>query len=178
MTRDQLNKYFRLGSIQNTNRVLRNLTPFLNQVREGYQTIYYLNKVGREYVDCPKVRKKGGHIAHTLMRNDFWIYTNCPPDWKNEIKVSDGNTTVIVDALYSHNLQKHFLEVDHTQTMKENRLKIDRYKKLYENGLLAESLGHLPVIVWLTTSDLRKKQLTECCNGLPRYRVYTQKEII
>ena len=177
MTRDQLNKYFRLGTIQNTNRVLRSLSPYLYCVREGYQTIYYLNKEGRAYVDCLKIRKRGGHINHTLMRNDFWLFLNCPPDWKSEIKVSDGSTTVIVDALYSQSLQKHFLEVDHTQTMKENRVKIERYKKLHQNGLLSSSLGHFPVVVWLTSSELRKKQLTEACKELPRYKVYSHAEI-
>lgn len=177
MTRDQLNKYFRLGTIQNTNRVLRNLSPYLNYVREGYQTIYYLNKEGRAYVDCLKIRKKGGHINHTLMRNDFWLFLNSPPDWRSEIKVSDGSTTVIVDALYSQSLQKHFLEVDHTQTMKENRVKIERYKKLHQNGLLSSSLGHFPVVVWLTSSELRKKLLIEACKELPRYKVYTHAEI-
>lgn len=177
LTRDQLSRYFNLGKINNTNRVLRNLSEYLMCIRDGYQTIYYLSKIGREYVDCEKIRKKGGHVYHTVMRNEFWLYYNCPKDWKNEIKVSDGKATVIVDAMFTKSLMHHFLEIDNKQTMKENRTKITRYKQLYENGLITQKLGHFPSIVWMTTTELRRKQLSEACKGLPNTKVYTLSDI-
>lgn len=177
LTRDQLSRYFDLGKVSNTNRVLRNLSEYLMCIREGYQSIYYLSKVGREYVDCEKIRKKGGHVHHTVMRNEFWLYYGCPRDWKNEIKVSDGKATVTVDAMFTKSLMHHFLEIDNKQTMKENRTKIARYKELYTNGLITQKLGHFPTIVWMTTTELRKKQLLEACKGLLNTKVYTLSDI-
>lgn len=146
-------------------------------IRQGYQSIYYLSKEGRDYVGCQKIRKKGGHVYHTIMRNEFWLFYGCPPDWRSEIKVSDGTTTVIADAMFMKALRHHFLEVDNTQSMKENRIKIERYNALAKNGLIADTLGHFPTVVWLTTSELRRKQLLEACKTLSSVKVYTLAEI-
>lgn len=177
MTRDQLRFYFGLKSIRNANRVLKKLENYLSSVRDGYQSIYYLNSNGREYVGCDKVRKKGGRVQHSIMRNEFYFYNNCLSDWENEIKVSDGSTTVIVDAMYSKIGITHFLEVDHLQSMKENRAKIERYKDLYENKALEKQLGHFPTLVWLTTTELRRIQLKEACKELPVTQVFLYNEI-
>ena len=177
LTRDQLNRYFHLGKTRNTNRVLGDLSPFLKNIRDGYQSIYYLNKEGREYVGCEKIRKKGGHVQHTIMRNEMWLFYGCPPDWKSEIKVTDGKTTLVTDAMFMKMLQYHFLEIDHTQTMKENRDKILRYKELAQDGLIAQKLGHFPTVVWLTTTELKRTQLKEACKGLPSVKVYTLSDI-
>lgn len=177
LTRDQLRQYCKLGKVRNANRVLLELSDYLLSVRDGYQSIYYLSKEGKEYVECDKMRKKGGHVTHTVMRNQFWLYSNCPPDWRNEIKVSDGKTTLICDAMYKGSIQNHFLEVDHLQPMKKNREKIKKYLALYRNGLIAESLGEFPVLVWLTTTEIRRRQLQEACRELPLVRVYTISDI-
>lgn len=177
LTRDQLRQLCKLGTIRNTNRVLYELSEYLMSVRDGYQSIYYLSKEGREIVECEKIRKKGGHVVHTVMRNQLWIYSGCPIDWKNEIKVSDGDITLVTDAMYKTSIQTHFLEVDHSQPMTKNRDKIKKYLALYKNGLITESLGEFPVLVWLTTTELRRKQLKEACAELPLTRVYTLDDI-
>lgn len=174
LTRDQLAAYFKLGKICNTNRVLRNLSDYLTVVRDGYQSIYYLNKNGREYVDCDKIRKKGGHVQHVVMRNEIWLHFKCPKDWKNEIKISNEKTSVIADAVFTRNGFYHFLEVDHLQSMKENRLKIERYKSLLES--LLKQFGYYPTLVWLTTTEHRRKQLEKACEGL-KVKVYTINDI-
>jgi hypothetical protein len=147
------------------------------RIRDGYQSVYYLSKEGREYVGCHKIRKKGGHAQHAVMRNDFWLFVGCPPDWKSEIKVSDGKTQVIVDAMFMKTLQYHFLEVDNSQQMKENRIKIARYRALADEGLIAQKLGHFPTVVFLTTTDFRRKQLQEACKALPSVKIYTLDDI-
>lgn len=174
LTRDQLNRYFKLGTIRNTNRVLNDLSSFLSSIRDGYETIYYLNNNGRTYVDCDKIRKKGGHVQHTVMRNEFWMFYKCPRDWKNEVKISDGTTSIIVDGMFSKNGFQHFLEVDNLQTMKENREKIKRYRLLMDS--LVKQMGYYPTVVWLTATELRRKQLEEACGGL-KCKVYTINEI-
>ena len=174
LTRDQLGRYFNLGKKCNTNRVLRNLSDYLSSIRTGYETIYYLNSLGRIYVDCDKVRRKTSRVQHTVMRNEFWMHYKCPSDWKNEVKISDGSTTVIVDGMFSRNGFKHFLEVDNLQTMKENREKIKRYKELMPS--VVKQLGYYPTIVWLTTTELRRKQLETACEGL-KCQVFTMNDI-
>lgn len=174
LTRDQLAAYFKLGKICNTNRVLRNLSGYLKCVRDGYQSIYYLNKNGREYVDCEKVRKKGGHVQHVVMRNEIWLHFKCPKDWRNEVKISDEKTSVVADAVFTRNGFYHFLEVDNLQSMKENRGKINRYKELLDS--LVKQFGYFPTLVWLTTTEHRRKQLESACSGL-NYKVFTINDI-
>lgn len=174
MTRDQINRYFNLGTIRNTNRVLSGLSDYLSVVRDGFMSIYYLNSVGREYVDCDKIRKKGGHIRHIIMRNESWLFFRCPQDWKNEVKISNGTISVISDAVFTQNGFHHFLEVDHTQTMKENRQKIERYKNLLES--LVMQFGYYPTLIWLTTTKHRREQIERFSSGL-KVKVYTIDDI-
>ena len=174
LTRDQLGRYFKLGKKRNTNRILNDLSNYLSTIRTGYETIYYLNKDGREYVDCDKVRRKTSRVQHTVMRNELWLFYKCPSDWKNEVKISDGTTTMIVDGMFSRNGFKYFLEVDNLQTMKENREKIKRYKEFMP--VLTKQLGYYPTVVWLTTTELRRKQIEASCEGL-KCQVYTMDDI-
>lgn len=174
LTRDQLNRYFNLGTIRNTNRVLNDLSDYLMTVRDGYQTTYYLSRLGRDYVDCQKIRKKGGRVKHSILRNEFWLFYGCPKDWKNEVKVSNGKVSVIVDAVFTRNGFYHFLEVDNLQTMKENREKIKRYKSILES--LVKQFCYYPTLIWVTTTEHRRKQLEKACEGL-KVKVYTVEDI-
>lgn len=176
LDRDQLNKIHRLGTVRNTNRILKQLSFYLSSYREDYSTIYYLNKEGREYVSSEKVRKKTNFVPHVLMRNQFYIHVGFPSEWKNELKLSDGEYSVVCDAWFKVNGKYHILEVDHQQTMKENRSKIEKYRGLYGNKGMETKLGHSPQLVWITTTELRRKKLTELCNGLP-YSIYTLDDI-
>ena len=177
LNRDQISSIHRLGKKQNANRVLRELSPYLSSFRENESpNVYFLNKEGREYVNSQKERKKNKFVNHVLMRNDFYIYSGFPHDWKNEMKFSDDNFTVICDALYKTNDKYNFLEVDSLQKMKANRAKIAQYKGLFANRTIHDHFGYFPKLVWLTTSDYRKKQLIELCKGLP-YAVYTINDI-
>ena len=173
-TRDQLSFYFKLGTVRNANYVLRSLSDYLKIIREGYQSIYYLSREGREYVDCEKIRKKGGHVQHFIMRNQYWLFYGCPSDWKNEVKISNEKTSVIADAVFTLNGFYHFLEVDNLQSMKENRAKINRYKDLLES--LLKQFGYYPTLVWVTTTEHRRKQLEKACEGL-KVKVYTLDDI-
>jgi len=175
LTRDQLSSYFKLGKKRNTNRILNNLSHYLNSIADGRnETIYYLNNLGRDYVECPKVRRKTNQVQHIVMRNQFWLFSKCPKDWRNEVKVSDGKTTVIVDSMYSINGFRCFLEVDHLQNMKENRAKIARYRSLLES--LSKQFGYYPTLVWVTTTEHRRAQLVKTCEGL-KVKVYTLDDI-
>lgn len=174
LTRDQLAQYFHLGTKRNANKVLSRLSEYLTSIRDGYQSIYYLSKDGRDYVDCEKVRKKGGHVQHFILRNQFWLFYGCPRDWKNEIKISFGKMSVIADAVFTRNGFYHFLEVDNLQSMKENRVKINRYRDLLES--LVKQFGYYPTLVWVTTTEHRRKQIEKACQGL-KVKVFTLNDI-
>lgn len=177
LNREQICTIHRLGKKGNTNRVLRELSPYLSSFREDNQsTIYFLNKDGREYVNSNKERKKNKFVNHVLMRNDFYIFSGFPHDWKNEMKYSDDDYTIICDSIFKKDGKYQFLEVDSLQKMKTNRTKIANYKGLFANRTIHEHFGYFPKLVWLTESDFRKKQLIELCKGLP-YAVYTINDI-
>jgi hypothetical protein len=176
LNREQLQKIHRLGQKRNANRILQDLSPYLSSYREDYSTIYYLNAKGRDYVNSDKIRKKTNFVQHVLMRNDFYIFSGYPHEWKNEIKLSDGEYTVVCDAWFKSNGKYHILEVDHCQSMNENKKKIEKYKGLYENESIEEHFGYFPLLIWLTTTELRKKKLTELCKGIP-YLIYTINDI-
>lgn len=174
LTRDQLSRHFDLGKVRNTNRVLFNLSDYLMTVKEGHQTVYYLSKVGREYVDSDKPLKKGNHVQHTLIRNQFWLFYGCPRDWQNEMKVILEKNYIVVDAMFTRNNFQHFLEVDNLQTMKENREKIKRYKQMVQ--IFLQQYGYYPTIIWVTRTEHRRKQLEKACEGL-KVKVYTIDDI-
>jgi Replication-relaxation len=176
LNRDQLRKIHRLGKVRNANRILKELSPYLSSFREEYSTIYYLNKEGREYVNCQKVRRKNNFVNHAIMRNDFYIFAGFPREWTNETRVKDDKYSVICDAWFKWNGKYHFLEVDSTQKMKENREKVKQYFGLFSNGAIQEHLGYFPTLVWLTTTELRRKQLKELCKDFPCV-VYTVDDI-
>ncbi|QFG05212.1 plasmid replication-relaxation protein [Bacillus phage 056SW001B] len=176
MTRDQLTRLHRLGSKRNANRILSDLSQYLQKYSEGHTTVYYLSKTGREYVDCQKIRKKGHISKHTVMRNEFYLYMGCPAEWKNEVKISDGHGTLIADSWFKKNGAWNFLEVDLTQTMKENRKKALIYKGLHDRGAIQQKLGSFPVVTFLTTTELRRRQLKEACKTFPSI-VYTIDDI-
>jgi hypothetical protein len=176
LNREQLQKIHRLGQKRNANRILQQISPYLSSYREEFSTIYYLNKNGREYVNSQKIRKKTNFVQHVIMRNDFYIFVGFPHEWRNEMKLTDGINTVVCDAWFKANGKYHILEVDHCQTMKENKAKIEKYRGLYEAGAMEKHFGYFPMLIWLTTTKLRKKKLTELCKGLP-YFIYTVDDI-
>jgi hypothetical protein len=177
LNRDQLAKIHRLGKVRNTNRILKELSPYLSSFREEYSTIYYLNKEGRAYVNSQKIRKKNSLVNHVIMRNDFYIYSGYPHDWQNEIRVKDDDYTIICDAYFKRHGRYHFLEVDSFQKMSENKKKVERYAGLMKNGAVEKQLGYFPQLLWLTTTELRRKQLTELCKTIPNTAVFTIDDI-
>ncbi|WP_260398120.1 replication-relaxation family protein [Peribacillus simplex] len=176
LNRDQIIKLHRLGKVRNANRVLGELSDYLCKYREEYMTIYYLNSAGRDYVDCDKVRKKGNKVSHSLARNDFYIHAKCPFDWTNEMKIGDAVEACVCDALFKSNGKYFALEVDLTQSISENKLKAKKYKGIFERKVLEKELGNFPTVIWLTNSELRRKQLTEISKGFP-YMVLTLNDI-
>ncbi len=143
---------------------------------EGYGAVYYLNKVGRQMIGSNKVVKRTLQVRHALMRNDFFFYMRCPINWKHEVKVTDGTTTLVTDVHFTKNRVHHFLEVDNTQSMAENCAKIRRYTEMFGRGVFQRELGYFPTLHIVTVSKSRVRRFEEMCKGLPA-QVYCIEDI-
>lgn len=166
MSRRHLQRLHRLGGDRNAQKVLKQMDEYLHSFRDG-DTVYYLNKYGREMIGSTRRIKRTLQTKHTLMRNDFYFYIGCPVYWKNEMKVViDGKVILIADAIFKKDGRYHFLEVDNTQTMAENKIKIGKYKDLLNKGL-QQQFGYFPTLHIVTANRMRVKRFKEMCEGLP-----------
>jgi hypothetical protein len=176
LNRSQLQEIHQLGGKRNANKTLARLNDYLLSWRLSNETIYYLGKKGRVYTQCNKVRRKTPKIEHYLMRNDFYIFAGQPDYWKNEMKMSDGTNTLICDACYKEGDTFHVLEVDYAQTMRDNKVKAQKYQSMFQKGIVEKKLGYFPIIVWYTTTEYRREVLKELSQGFPSV-VYTTSDI-
>lgn len=160
LTRSQLQTLHNLKSMRNANRVLNNLSEYVSFFRHGLEKVYYLNKAGRERVQCDKVRKKTPNIQHFLLRNQFYIYMKRPATWENEIKIKVGDVSIVCDASFTYQGKKCFVEVDISQPMMKNKAKVDKYKKMKE--LTDDPFS----LIWITEIESRRYKLAKLCEGL------------
>lgn len=165
MTRKQIQDIHNLKSDRNANRVLKDMEQYLSSFYEG-QKIYYLNKAGRERVNCNVSRKRITTAAHYIARNELYILFGLPDTWKNEIRLISGEgkqkITVVADARFIRDNRYHIVEIDNMQKMSKNMIKIDKYRRLIERN----SFKGMPVLIWVTTTEYRKKKLLHLCEGL------------
>lgn len=172
LTRTQLSKIHGLGGKRNTNRILVPLVSYLNSFRDGYDTVYYLNREGREYVDAKRKLRKNQFVTHTLMRNDFFIFKGKPSYWRHEIKVGDATETLICDTLFKVDGKMYILEVDNLQKMSVNREKIKTYKSI-------STRVDFPTVIFLTGTEHRRKQLSKACvEAELTHEIYTLGDIL
>lgn len=143
---------------------------------EGYGTVYYLNREGRQMIGSNKIVRRTLQTRHSLMRNDFFFFSGCPGYWRPELKVTDGQTTLVADALYKKDGRYNFLEVDNTQSMVENSTKIKRYRAMHDRGLFHKEYGYFPTLHIVTVSRGRIKRFMELCEGMT-VKVYYSEDI-
>ncbi|WP_217368954.1 replication-relaxation family protein [Brevibacillus sp. HB1.4B] len=168
LSRSHIQRLHRLGGDRNAQKVLKCMEEYLQSFREDeYGTVYYLNRVGRQMIGSKKIVRRTLQTKHTLMRNDYYFHMGCPVNWRNEIKVTDGKTTLVTDALFTKNKRHNFLEVDNTQSMAENSTKLKRYKEMFHRGLFQNEFGYFPTLHIVTVSRSRVRRFTELCEGLP-----------
>ncbi|GAA0313912.1 hypothetical protein GCM10008967_00520 [Bacillus carboniphilus] len=187
-TTSQLQEIHKLGQKRNTLRIIKEMESYLHKKShpERYgENVYYLNPLGREVIGTSKERKWNAEIVeHYLMRNDFFIYLGCPQNFEIEreivMKLKEGNThreeIIRCDALYKKEEVMYFLEVDRTQSMSENKKKIERYKKA--SDIIKKKFSNSPVIVFYTGSKIRKINIEKNLEktGL-KYEIYSREEI-
>lgn len=186
-----LQKIHDLKSYRNACRVVQQLRPYINQSFHNREKIIYLNKAGRELIGATKEVKKTSGIEHDLLRNEVYLHFECPIDWKpefiTEIEIEAVPTLemkinglkpvtkrrIVSDAAFIRNGYIHLVEVDNTRDMIDNKKKIQRYEELIP--LIKEAV---PVLLFFTTTEDRKRKLETWCKGRGfRYDISTFSDI-
>jgi hypothetical protein len=129
------------------------------------ENVYYLNQNGCELIGQKEERRWVQSVEHYLMRNDLFIYYEQPTpfDIEPEITIREGMTQKIIkpDATFIKESRYHFLEVDRTQKMLENKKKIDHYTQLFP--LIQSKYNQTPLLVFYTHSPIRKEKIIRWC---------------
>jgi Replication-relaxation len=174
LTRSQLQRLHSLGTSRNASRIMKNMGEYLNSFREN-ENVFYLNKRGRERIGSSTIRTRTLQIHHILMRNELYLFFKQPGYWQPEIPVAVGDLKLIPDVLFATD-QYYFAEIDHTQKMIVNQHKIQKYKELKKTNAFQERYKHFPKLIWITTTEHRKKQLKNLCKELD-HEVYTLEDL-
>lgn len=164
-------------------KVMSRLKPYVSSFTDEGVNIYYLNKHGREFTQSEKVRRRLTTAAHYMMRADMYLHLGCPESWKNEVRISylydkhdpkSRKIMVVADAHYITRDHTHcVVEIDNSQKMQQNRIKIEKYRRLIEKGVFKG----MPLIIWVTTTPYRQKLLTELCEGL-NTQIYLRGDLL
>lgn len=178
-----------LKSYRNACRVVNQLKPYVHETFFEREKVIYLNKEGLELIGSEKGIKKTPQMAHSLLRNEVYIHFGCPYDWQNEYTLEanlkppsnfeiqclglklNNKKKVICDAVFKRNGYFHLIEVDHTQSMLENKRKIEAYREV-----LPHVKGNVPILYFFTTTETRKRKFEELLKGM-RFKVHTFEEI-
>lgn len=158
-----------LKSYRNACYALKKIEPFTHQTFFNKEKVFYLNKQGLSLIDSDKGQCKKSNLEHTLLRNEAYIYLNCPVDWKCEVvleyEVETPNNFGIVikgmnivtknkmvaDAIYKRNGYTHIIEIDNIRDMKDNHKKIKSYVDCFK------SLDTPRLEIFTTTIDRKRK---------------------
>lgn len=160
-TLKQLQAIENLGGYRNANRILSEMErdKLIGSMRRECK-IYYLANAGKERIGLTGANLTGRMVEHSLMRNDLYIALEMPSNWKIEGTVKlRGEPFIRCDAMFIRNGIKHYVEIDHKQTMRNNYEKIDRYSELSPIALKYEN--HAPFVIFYTTTDERAGNLEE-----------------
>lgn len=167
-----------LGTNRNANRVLSNMSEYLNNFMDK-ERIFYLNKKGRQITGARKELSKAHQYAHTLMRNDVYIHFNCPKMWQHEFTIRFDDVKFVADAVFQVGNQQYFLEVDRLQKMNSNFHKLKQYKRFKDTGLWQKKNdGRFPSVLFYTVTDSRRFQLLEKTPEHLAIQVVTRKDLL
>ncbi|HDU1185831.1 TPA: replication-relaxation family protein, partial [Listeria monocytogenes] len=141
--------------------MLNAMSQYLEKNNFKGMNVYSLNAAGKDFIGSDLNVKFSTHCEHYLMRNDLYIHYGCPKDWKIEAKVTfqtmgTNEQYVKPDARFFANDTWHYIEIDRTQSMVQNRSKIDQYAALSE--IMKIKLNHKPMIIFYTTKESRQEK--------------------
>lgn len=178
-TREQLQqvKELELGNERNALKVLGQMKELIQVKNHLGRNVYYLAKKGADMVGIEGLPSWSTHIDHHLLRNDIYVHYQCPLDWEVERDVElrpvVGDPKILrPDARFTVDGRWHFLEVDRTQSMVENKKKLDLYSQL--NHLIESGT----TLIFYTTTPMRKETISKYAQekGLT-FRVITKQDL-
>ncbi|WP_324648355.1 replication-relaxation family protein [Bacillus paranthracis] len=164
-TRRHLMAVHDMGGIRNANRILKDLSPYVNNTVYQKEYVYYLNKKGRELFDDTEKIVPNSRLAHSLMRNEAWLYLFCPDDWQIETpiryKIDDKKQTIIPDVKFRDEEGiLNAVEIDRTQMMYINSEKMKRYGE-FTTYYKDKYKGKIPIVHFFTVTEYRQKTLEQ-----------------
>lgn len=175
LTTSQIQRLHNLGGRRNALRILHDMSDYLHSFREG-ETVWYLNSKGRQQIGSQNVRRRTLHVQHTIMRNEVYIALR-PDVWKPEYAIKWDDQCIIADALMRVNGEYTFLEVDITQSMAQNKKKIEAYKALRDTGRWQQKFGVFPGILFVTSNECRRKKLSMSWEKLLKIKAIRLSEL-
>ncbi|MDX5925573.1 replication-relaxation family protein [Bacillus cereus group sp. BfR-BA-00967] len=151
--------------MRNANRILKDLSPYVNNTVYQKEYVYYLNKKGRELFDDTEKIVPNSRLAHSLMRNEAWLYLFCPDDWQIETpiryKIDDKKQTIIPDVKFRDEEGiLNAVEIDRTQMMYINSEKMKRYGE-FTTYYKDKYKGKIPIVHFFTVTEYRQKTLEQ-----------------
>jgi hypothetical protein len=185
-----------LKSYRNAARIVSTqLKPYINETFFNREKVIYLNKEGRALIGSLNGPQKPTLILHTLLRNEVYLHYDCPLNWENEYTLEaqlkprssleihlGGNMKfkeslkVVCDAMFTRNGYVHFIEIDNTRDMIDNRKKIETYAEIIP--LIRKDFQESPKVIFFTTTENRKKKLSGWLKGRSiNHEVKTFEEI-
>lgn len=179
----QLNRLHRLSSDRNCYRVLRQLEDDkLVKYIKREMNIYHLTKEGRELIGSEQELPKHRNIDHILMRNDLYVYLGNPQSWKIEQEVEVSGEVIRADAYFTRpkkdtqrQIDRCFVEVDHTTPMIENKKKITQYEKL--NKAFKTQYDQELTLIFYVVSETRKRTIIKYAKGKVPVEVYSVSDL-
>ena len=171
-----LQQIHELKSYSNACRVVKQLSPYIHETLFNKEKVIYLSKEGRQLIGSMKEVKKNMLIEHTLLKNEAYLYFNCPIDWKTEYVIEtkervpsfdiqfkgvslNNKKKVVSDASFSRNGYFYLIEIDNTRGMGDNHKKIESYTEAFQ--IIQDQLGLLPSLHVFTTNSNRKRKFEE-----------------
>jgi hypothetical protein len=165
-------------------KILHQMSDYLQVRNLNGKNVYYLSQKGRELIGAEQEVKWSLQVEHHLLRNDMYLHYGCPVDWEVEMKITFKHTeglqhkemTIVPDATFTKKGIYHFVEIDRTQSMFENKKKIETYVSL--SPAIQAQYTHTPIIVFYTLTPFRQTKLRALCqeHNLP-CEVYTKEDI-
>ena len=140
-----------LKTYRNACYTLKQLEQYTNTTFYNREKVFYLNKSGRDLIGSSKEFKVSQKLEHTLLRNDVYIYLNCPIDWQSEKVIEYASEQpnlngiiirgvsvatkkkIVSDGYYSRNGYTHIVEIDNKRDMKDNHKKIISYAECFKH---------------------------------------------
>lgn len=166
-----------LGTNRNALKVLGEMKELIHSRNHKGKNVYYLARKGADIIGVEDIPQWSLQIDHYLLRNDMYVYFQCPLDWGTEVKLelkpAIGEPKILIaDAVFSLNGRDHFLEVDRTQSMVENKKKIDYYAQVHH------LLTNQPELIFYTTTPTRRETLTKLCKEKNlNFKIYTKEDL-